>query len=234
MAAPTFEASSEVESNSNTASLSLPEPSGATSGDLLLVLIAPGTTTGQPVTAPSVDWTAVDNAANDPSLCWDMFVCPYDDAGAGPYVFSFDASSRGTAQCILIRGADTTSPIDVQNKISFDALRFEGGQATTFEDDGLTTTVDDCLVVGGWVSFIGQRSVTVGSPMTLIDNTFNSHTATTRAAQATAYMTQATAGATGTWLWTLDENSTYADLCAVAIKPAAGGGGGATATPGAG
>ncbi|WP_421907279.1 hypothetical protein [Mameliella sp.] len=225
MAAPTFEASSEVESNSNTASLSLSVPSGATSGDLLLVLIAPGTTTGQPVTAPSVDWTEYDSAANDSSLCWNAFWCPYDDAGAGPYVFSFDASSRGTAQCILIRGADTTDPIDVQSKISFDDLRGPGdGQATTFEDTGLTTTVDDCLVVGGWVSFIGQRSVTVGSPMTLIDNTFNPNTATSRAAQATAYLTQATAGATGTWLWTLDANSTYADLCAVAIKPAAGGG----------
>lgn len=188
------------------------EPTGAASGDLIIMMFYTAFSSAA-VTGPA-SWTEVvdvdgGNAFNQMAAYWIV------RGGSAPsYTMTGGGGSSSGIHTFAITGADTTTPMD--------ATPTTGTKTGTNPDSpSITTVTADTLIVTMVGDDAAAGTITVPSGFT--------GTTTTSGTKA-AYKAQAATGATGTFAWTCSTSTDWGAIT-IAVRPAGGGGGGATVKP---
>lgn len=108
---PTFVAqSSAVSGDASPTSLTIATPSGVTTNDLLIAMIAHDG--GGAISTPS-GWTAVDEGANGTDVRLGVFYRFVTAGEPASHTFSWSGGEEAVGGIVAYRGADLTTPIDV-------------------------------------------------------------------------------------------------------------------------
>jgi len=157
MAVPTVRSSPSTTVGNGVTEVAITKPPGLADGDVVVLILSwedtdPGTvtppsgftgaylTTGTPRVPIYRAWKHVTNAAGEPAN----------------YTPSWENSHKVNAIGMAVVGADTTSPINAEG------FNDDGANDTTATLDGVTTTVDDCLLIEIYVSETANRTITTG------------------------------------------------------------------------
>lgn len=210
-AAVAFLAVSTANNGAGNTSISLTEPTGTTSNDVMIAVISVRGGTGTSVTAPS-GWQLVDSRDSTTVLKSQVYYGVRAVVGAGPYDFTF-ASQKASAVVTSYSGVDVVNPVDIAS-----------GQAnasdTVSTAPSITTTQANTMLVGAY-------STATGTTYSSSAMTYHSGIAAstgagagTRTTTAMQDASQAVAGASGTKTLTFGAGAVNIGHL-VALKPAA-------------
>lgn len=222
MTAPTLIETLEFESG-NTATESVTFDLDALSlqyGDVLFVDLSHAYD-GVPTTPPA-GWETVWDSSDATSLQSAVFWYVSDGTETGTITFTLtDGADYRHPNAVLNqwRGVDTTAPVNAYSGPSNNYAAV--GRLKNVDAQSITTTVDDCIVVAGGTTYIGQRilgATTATVAASLTGTVADAHYCDL----IVAYQTQASAGATGTTqLTSTNESPTaYWTYWRYAIAPA--------------
>ncbi len=210
-----------IDSTTNTGTVqtvTVTTPTGTQAGDLLVILIAfeKGSQVSQTnnVTGGTGTWARILNTNVTTNHGMQSH---YKVLSAGESTtYSFDAGTSGKflVRCVLIRGADTTNPINIS-----------GGQSATsgtaVTAPSVTTTAANCYVMAVYILKVNSSFTPVAGTTERFDSSGNDNTL------MMADFEQAVAGATGARTATAATSAAWAAQ-QIAINEGAGGGGGNT------
>lgn len=200
----------------STSSISVPMPSGYQAGDFILLLIDgrnayPALPSG---------WTDIGTVYNNDSSASAYFRACYKIAAASESnVTVADSGYQTSGITLLFRGVDTTSPIDVSGTST--------SSGTAFSATGITTTVDNAMVVVA----VGFNETTSSTDTTNYTSWANANLVSITEASdnivtniygtgiASAYGIKTTAGATGTTTATADTSGNRSGTITFSLKP---------------
>ena len=224
MAIPVIASESLDDSGGSTAtSLTLNKPVGTVQGDYILVMAGDDrnntTSAGYDLLTGGSTWLEHWDESHANVDC--STVCQGKIAGASEpstYTLNFAAGENAAemwAWTGRLTGVDGTTPVDVVGTPEREA-------SSNPDHSGITTTVDDCLIVAAF-SFDGgdAHPSSVAGPFTE-QAELSSGTGNQDASGGIATKEQATAGATGACTWTTDSSDGNWG-CMLAIAGAAGG-----------
>ena len=215
MAAPTFEEYTGG-STANGGSVSLAVPAGISAGDVLVAVVS-HQSWGQPITGLPSGWTTIYNGPS-PASGYDHWTYFGYKIATGSESGSFTWSHGGTADDYWAASMVRYSGCD---GVDVTGYTLDGG--TPRQSPSITTTVDDCRIVGGIST--ENPATTVSGPSGMTNRGVSNPGTTTWYPQTSlADTTQATAGATGTFTWAGGDTNEN-DTLTIAIKPAAAAGG---------
>ncbi|MGF1609223.1 MAG: hypothetical protein ACFCUQ_07490 [Kiloniellales bacterium] len=222
MAAPVVASQTVYESSATSTSHSVAKPSGVAAGDLLVLVVC--VRTAPTVTLPDgfTEQVNLPNSGNG-----ERYVLATKTAtGSEPASYGLTLSVGRNTVIFLLRmtGADTISPINANDETGYTSF------TTSPTSPSVTTTEDDTLVFYGVADGTGDTVWTEDSGFpagTTLIALRNSDAASNNAQGGLSYKTQASAGSTGTGVWS--SASTAAITFTFAIKPAASGGAGVSA-----
>lgn len=193
----------QTNSGSSVTSLSITAPSSASSGDLLVMAFATGSTR----TLTATGWTSIGSIANSFfGFEAEMFWRTHD--GSGSYSVSWTTAADTVGTICLVTGADTSSPVDV-------SATYDSGltSATAQTAPTVTTTVADTLLLNFYCAGSSRTWVPASSQTEVSDVS-----QTTCSAELTK-LAVASSGATGTKTSTCSSSTQWVSM-SVAIKPA--------------
>lgn len=207
--------SSAAGASGTATSITVNEPTGAASGDLLFAVIVSSGGTGQTInTAPS-GWTALTRV--DATTLVSIF--PYwiiRGAGAANYSWTLNSGQRLAGGISAYTGVDTTTPIGDTNPNT------NSTAGATFTANAVTSTITDSWIVAvfGW-NRTSATSVTITQPTSYLERYDQNFVGTSFATgvEASDILLSGT-GSSGSLSATASANSTYAALTLV-LNPAA-------------
>lgn len=209
MAAPVIQSSTNAASGSAGTSGSANKPTGVAVGDLLLAIV----TARNDVTSitPGITWDVVESNITGSGSTYAVFKRIADGTEGSSFSFSFSVSTRWCIGILRIDGHDPTTPINV----SAESIVASGG---VYNTPSVTTTVADCLIVRSAHHMRGNSSFNAwGSGTELWD--ISGGSLTLGCIQTVAYMTAASAGATGTVQVTATSSDVTGAGVTIAIAP---------------
>lgn len=207
MAAPAFASYTVTVDNS----LTLNTPTGAASGDLLLVIFQ--SDGNSDFDAGSNGFIAGGRLYSGIDCTTEWFYLPLNSAPASSYTFTRTGGGACRGWMIRITGANLSSPIDVSG------FQEDTASNTAHDLPALTTTVADTLLIAASLVSSGA-GYTSGEFTPPSGYTEISETGTVWCHVSTAWKTQATAGSTGSASFTGVSAQSLQLL--IAVKPAGG------------
>ena len=168
-------------------SITLNRPSGATTGDLVLAVIASrgnGTVTNVPSGFQVAEGQFVNAGDLVTAVYWKVLVA----GDPSSFTFQFSNTALKAATMLAFRGIDPVQPIAVQE----DTLN---GASTTIGNNGVVTPVANTLLVGVYAQATGGASIT--PPFAMTTRAVSGLSGANGVSLRVATQTQAAAGATG-------------------------------------
>ena len=204
--APAVDAVSIYESGSAQTNHTQSEPTGSSSGDLLVGALS--IDAARTVTSPS-GWSDVQEIANGGAVR--LIVSTITRGASAPdLTWVLGASDGAVGGIFRISGFDTSGPVDVSDNNT-------GGSNSSAVCPDITTTVADTLILHFFGGALANTTEDTGNPAgTTLGWVKNS----AGCSGGGAYDTQASIGATGTSTFNLNNNMNWATI-KVAIAPTA-------------
>ncbi|MEM8865196.1 MAG: type II secretion system protein [Planctomycetota bacterium] len=135
-----FQEFTEAKAASDTTSLTIDTPADVSEGDLLIACVATDGETDSDLAAISSGWTVVNVGTRGDKVTLGVWWKLASSSEASNASFSWSASERAYGWMMRFTGHDQANPINVSDKGG-------GGNNETPTITGVTTTVDDCLVL---------------------------------------------------------------------------------------
>lgn len=216
MAVPTIASTATQNANGFTdPTIVFSKPSGVVTGDLLLAAVC--NRDGSACSPPS-GWTTIDvtvYTGGSPNLLSAAYYRVADGSEGGTFTFGFTSSTdRSVGAIHRVTGADGTTPINAHGQSG------QSGDSAADTSPSITTTVNDCLILTTHDHDGDPITNTVPAGTTALYYGNNNGVATAKGASTSL----ASAGATGTYQWTISGFAVDGVLRTLAIAPATGGG----------
>lgn len=222
MAAPSVRATGAATSTTTTTSVTINKPTGTTSGDLLIAVVANGGASSAPSTVPS-GWTLLDSATVTTGVTSPFWGGLYYlvAGGSEPSSYTWSGFTDSCTGCMIaVQGADTGSP--------FDAHTVQSNVDPATGTAGITTTVADTLIVAAEAAddnrAMGPPSAAwacATDPTTLTEQIEQLSSGGADTGSGIAAASKAVAGATGAFTVGFNGGADNVGFL-LAVKPAAG------------
>ena len=206
-----FEDVTDASLGSNGKTLTITRPGGTADGDLLIAAVATDGKQGT-WTPPSAGWNLIDQGTQSEEVALAVWWKLAGSSEPASYNFSWGEDQEAYGWMMRFTGHDPVNPIDVSAS--------SGGSSSSPTSPAVTTSVADALIlrIGGF----DDDDISVGAPG------LAGHTAITMdksgagngtCSGGAGYLTQATAGSSGTSTFSLTRSEEYRTVT-IGIAPA--------------